>query len=148
MLTVDESCWPLVVARWQAPVCGCDFELYQSRFEAWLSRGEPFSFVSVTSEPVVIPACLLRRMGQWLHQRRDIVARLCAGLAGVFPESALPEPERRTYGAAVSRQLGCEAAAFRSEASAIAWAVARLRAGPIRDGHALAVPAVASQRFH
>lgn len=126
MLMIDEHRWPLVVARWGAQVCGCDLEFYRARFECWLGRGEPFALVSVLRAPPKLPPAALDQMAHWLHRRRYLTARRCAGIASVFPAAMPLGRWSCAYRAAASAQLGCPVAAFGDEVGALDWALARL----------------------
>jgi hypothetical protein len=131
MVAIEEGDWPLIVVRWQTPVCSCDLNLYRAAFERWLQLGEHFAMVSIADEQVRLPAGLLEQMAAWMQRRRFMITRRCAGLASVLP-APMSDAWTCSYRVAASAQLGCPAAAFADEAQAIGWAIERLRGVHVR----------------
>jgi hypothetical protein len=127
MLIVDETAWPLVVIRWQAPVCACDLARYRARFDHWLQKATRFALVSALETPVHLPECALRSMAHWLHEHRWLIEQRCVGIASVFPADLMSDAVAQDYHREASENLGCIARAFNDESLAVAWALRRLR---------------------
>lgn len=147
MLIVDETDWPLVVVRWSMPVCGCDLQRYRARFEHWL-RHANFALVSVLEHPVSMPACALRQMAQWMHDRRSLIEQRCVGIASVLPPEMLNEPMAQDHQRKAGAHVGCAAQFFSEEFDAIGWAIQRLRDADSKSWPPLFVPAAPLRRLH
>ncbi|MEM1255034.1 MAG: ABC transporter ATP-binding protein [Cyanobacteria bacterium P01_H01_bin.21] len=135
MVTIDDSRWPLVSARFQGAGTPTEMAQFYTKFEAWLAKQEKFALVlqrddaeaaeeQGKSSPEVKQ---MRKDGiAWTKTHKPQISQYCAGVAMV-PDSAKLLKLWGPMVATVTRTLyGCPGKVFSSMDEAEGWAIEQL----------------------
>ena len=135
MVTIDESRWPLVSARFQGAGTPEEMDRFYTRFEAWLAKQERFALVlqrdnAEAAEEQSKGSPEVKQMRKdgiaWTKAHKPEVSQYCAGVA-IVPDSA---KLLKLWGPMVAKvtqnMYGCPGKVFASVDEAKTWASDRL----------------------
>ena len=135
MVTIDDSRWPLVSARFQGAGTPTEMAQFYTKFEAWLAKQEKFSLVLQRDDAEAAEeqgkrspeVKQMRKDGiAWTKAHKPEISQYCAGVAMV-PDSAKLLKLWGPMVATVTRTLyGCPGKVFGSMDEAEGWAAEQL----------------------
>ena len=135
MVTIDDSRWPLVSARFQGAGTPTEMAQFYARFEAWLAKQEKFALVLQRDDAEAAEeqgkrspeVKQMRKDGiAWTKAHKPEISQYCAGVAMV-PDSAKLLKLWGPMVATVTRTLyGCPGKVFGSMDEAEGWAAEQL----------------------
>ena len=135
MVTIDDSRWPLVSARFQGAGTPTEMAQFYTKFEAWLAKQEKFALVLQRDDAEAAEeqgkrspeVKQMRKDGiAWTKAHKPEISQYCAGVAMV-PDSAKLLKLWGPMVATVTRTLyGCPGKVFGSMDEAEGWAAEQL----------------------
>ncbi|MEM9804846.1 MAG: ABC transporter ATP-binding protein [Cyanobacteria bacterium P01_D01_bin.56] len=135
MVTIDDSRWPMVSARFKGTGTPTDMAQFYNKFEAWLAKQEKFALVIQRDDAEAAEeqskrspeVKQMRKEGiAWTKAHKPQISQYCAGMAMV-PDSAKLIKLWGPMVATVTRTMyGCPGKVFGSMDEAEGWAAERL----------------------
>ncbi|MGD1861230.1 MAG: ABC transporter ATP-binding protein [Leptolyngbyaceae cyanobacterium] len=135
MVTIDDSRWPVVSARFQGTGTPTDMAQFYAQFEAWLAKQEKFALViqrddaeAAEAESKRSPAAKqMRKEGiAWTKAHKPQIAQYCAGVAMVPDSTKLLAVWGPIVAKVTQNMYGCPGKVFGSLDEAKGWAAAQL----------------------
>ena len=147
MITIDDSRWPVVSARFRGTGTPTDMAQFYAKFEAWLAKREKFALViqrddaeAAEAEGKRSPeAKQMRKEGiAWTKAHKPQIAQYCAGVAMVPDSTKLLAVWGPIVAKVTQNMYGCPGKVFGSLDEAKGWAAEQL--GLAETTTAAAVP--------
>ncbi|MEM9215826.1 MAG: ABC transporter ATP-binding protein, partial [Cyanobacteria bacterium P01_F01_bin.150] len=135
MVSIDDSRWPIVSARFEGAGTMTEMNQFYTRFETWLAKQEPFALVVQRNNAEEAEkqgkrspeAKQMRQAGMdWIKAHKPQISQYCAGVAMVPDSAKLVKVWGPMVGAAAKTMYGCPGKVFGSTEEAKVWATERL----------------------
>jgi hypothetical protein len=84
MIQIDETLWPLVVVRYESPLCLEDFHELARRLTAILERQEPYVAIADARKSEGMTAEQRQHQADWMKQYDAALRKYCLGSAFVI----------------------------------------------------------------
>ena len=135
MVTIDDSRWPLVSARFQGNGAPEDMSRFYSCFEEWLAKQERFALVLQRDDAEAAAeqgkrspeVKQMRKQGiAWTKAHKPQISQYCAGMAMVPDSAKLIALWGPIVGKVTQNMYGCPGKVFGSMDEAKAWAAEQL----------------------
>ncbi|MGH1344582.1 MAG: hypothetical protein ACRBN8_23690 [Nannocystales bacterium] len=118
----------VIIARYDGRPDEAEFDAYLERYTDLVKRGVPYATVYTTGPDARMPTPRqVRLQAKWMKDHRDLAGSLNRGLAFHLPTPLMRGVLR---GLLAIQPLGGEHVIVPTEAEAVAWALARLKANP------------------
>ncbi|NEQ99867.1 MAG: ABC transporter ATP-binding protein, partial [Cyanothece sp. SIO2G6] len=135
MVSIDDSRWPVVSARFQGAGTPAEMAEFYARFEQWLAKQEPFALVlqrdnaeAAEEQGKRSPAVKqMRKEGMaWTKAHKSQISQYCAGVAMVPDSAKLIKLWGPIVGTITKTMYGCPGKVFSSTEHAKVWATEQL----------------------
>ncbi|MBU8896685.1 hypothetical protein DRW03_34235 [Corallococcus sp. H22C18031201] len=89
MISLDDSLWPLLIARFEGPHSPDEFEAYLDRAAGYFRRREPMVMLVDARDAVGMPPAQRQRQAEWQRQHESVLRHFNQGTAFVITSPAV-----------------------------------------------------------